>query len=49
VVGSGLEVLRDFADAMFVAEQVRAVGDDQVGTTAYSAQRGGAPVEIRVG
>lgn len=51
VVESTLESLRDFADAMFIPQEVRAVGD-QVGTAvAFSGKgrRSGAPVEIRVG
>jgi ketosteroid isomerase-like protein len=51
VVESGLEVVRDFADAMFLPEEVRAAGD-LVGTAARfrgKGRRSGAPVEIRVG
>ena len=51
VVESTLEVTRDFADAMFLPEEVHADGD-QVGTAALfrgKGRRSGAPVEIRVG
>jgi ketosteroid isomerase-like protein len=51
VVESTSEILRDFADAMFLPEEVRAVGD-QVGTAVLfrgEGRRSGAPVEIRVG
>jgi ketosteroid isomerase-like protein len=51
VVGSGLEVVRDFADAVFVPEDLRAAGD-RIGTAVVfraNGRRSGAPVEIRVG
>jgi ketosteroid isomerase-like protein len=46
-----LEILREFADAMFVPQEVRVSGD-RVGTRAVfrgKGRRSGAPVEIEVG
>jgi ketosteroid isomerase-like protein len=51
VVEANREVVRDFADATFIAEQVCVVGD-QVATTVVfrgKGRRSGAPVKIRVG
>jgi ketosteroid isomerase-like protein len=46
-----LELLRDFADAMFIPQDVRAVGDRVATAVLFrgKGRRSGAPVEIRVG